>query len=317
MKRLNFIWQVIKNWFIDGDSGLKRFNYTVLLIALLALVALGLTWSSLPLQIWPFDSIYGIYNKDFWSSCLVNFHTSVVDFALLTIIAGKITDKIDKSREDTRQKIEDDRRKDNELRIFEEERILGKAKLLPNEGVSHKAFFALLQLGKMQAKGSDGDRLNASELSFCGLSPSASASYTYYNFSQSKFSGCTLKKWIFTGCLMKHTQFSGAETNLVNAEFKDCTLYRASYDGASIQRAEFKSCMLEEVSFKGAALANINFRECDFRKVDFTGANLKNISFFQKYPSVESLKAADVVFPIYVNSTECKDWPDYVQACRK
>ncbi|KUY86219.1 pentapeptide repeat-containing protein [Burkholderia sp. RF4-BP95] len=304
----------MRKWFLDGDNGLKRFYVTILLISLLVLVSLGLTWATLPVQIWPFDSSYGIYNKDFWSSCLVNFHTSVVDFALLTIIAGKITDKIDKAREESRIKSENVRRINDELRIFEESRILGKASLLANNGVSHKAFFALLQLGKMDTEGFDSKTLDASELNFSGLSTSKGASYANFNFSQSDFSGCSLEKWEFIGCLMRFAIFSGNNTKISKTQFTGCNLEGGVLDNVNLLRSEFTSCSLKKSSFKGATLAHVIFRRCDFDRIDFSGANLKNCSFHEKYPTIKSLQAAINIFPVTLDGKVCQNWLEYKQA---
>jgi hypothetical protein len=105
------------------------------------------------------------------------------------------------------------------------------------------------------------------------------------------FSGRDLRSLVARGHDLSGLRASGAL--LRYADFRECPLGRACFDGANLSNAHFEGADLRAASFLGADVEGANFVAADLRGADFSGASLFGCTFVAETPQAgASLPAA-------------------------
>lgn len=300
--------KTLTNIFVSHEDGIWRVNLLTFLILAFLVGWLGIHWDSYPLDFVDFTK--GVYNKDFWQSCLVNFHTSLVDFILLTLVAERAIQKIKQSRLKQEEKLELERKAQNEIRIIEEHQMLAglnRQSHVPN----HEAFFALLRLSTMATDDVKPDSFDLSTLIFERFQTRRPHDFHQFNFSQSGLKDCQLKGWTFNNCRFRHFDFSGKKSNLENFTFNHSEMLKTNFEGAKLHRAKFEKCNLQGAKFSDSDIRYSEFSDCEFNSAIFDKAKINNCTFWGTCPARAQLQLALVVFPITVGGILCHDWKEF------
>ncbi|MFM0734352.1 pentapeptide repeat-containing protein [Paraburkholderia sediminicola] len=301
----------LANFFVSHENGIWRFNFLTLLILSIPLIWLSIHWDNYPLDFVNFTQ--GVYSKDFWQNCLVNFHTSLVDFLLLTLVAERAIQKIRQSRLKQEEKLELERKAQNEIRIIEEHQML--AGLTAQSKVpNYEAFFALLRLSTMAISEVKPDSFDLSNLIFEGFQTRRPHDFHQFNFSQSGLKNCQLKGWTFNNCRLKHFDFSGGKSNLENFSFNHSEMLKADFKDSKLQRAKFERCTLQGANFLNSDIRYGEFLNCEFNSAIFDKTKMNNCTFWGTCPTRAQLQLAQDVFPITIGGTLCQDWEEFENA---
>ena len=268
----------------------------ILIAYALANIMFAVRWDSLPPRV--LDFTIGAYDKEFWKNCLVNLHSSIFDFIILTILWNLLSSRLDRYR-----KI------DEELRIIEVQRV--RQKYYSEAGDDLDAVTSLRRIIELDALEAD-----VSEVSFALLELPKKTAIRGMNMSDCKFSGAALEQTCFRDCILKRAEFTNfsnsaarrdRRADLGGIEFQRCNLEKASFADVKLSRAVFIQCDLNTVDFRASNLKAAVFDGCQFNQTSFVGVTMMAAEFRRSWPTLEQLDEASKVFPIKINGQLCRN----------
>lgn len=305
-------------------------NLLILLLSSFLLWLFGYFWDSAPPAM--LDFTVGAYDKEFWKNCLINLHSSIVDFLILTLIAGFFVKRFEEAQKEAeRDKLEERRRTaalqarrqkvEDELRILEEQRIVQHLEMdTADAGVKFEArpeaVVAMRRLVELKEEGFD-----ASQLNFSRIALPKAAALVDVNLSDCTFRKAALAQTVFRNCLMKRADFSSSEEDgkaaqvtLEGAEFHAGSWDKANFQRAKLSRVRFHRCELVKVDFSYANLKTAEFNYCSFKSVIFSESELAGAQFRGTWPAWEQLKRAASIYPMRINDRLCESEEDLLAA---
>ncbi|CAN5728333.1 hypothetical protein BH10CYA1_BH10CYA1_50400 [soil metagenome] len=103
------------------------------------------------------------------------------------------------------------------------------------------------------------------------------------------------------GAQLTNVQVGGVRvenTNLANANFKDCTLFAWTVSNVNLDGSTFSGCKLTRMKFNNDTFASANFKDCKLNSTSFTDSKMRGVKFedCQAGGSVRKAKLSGVTF---------------------
>lgn len=293
----------LRRRFLHPTQGIIYFNVIPLMILSAIAGSLGWYWDAFPIA--RLDFSHGIYDKDFWKNCLINLHSSIFDFFVLTVVFGYFAERLSRSK-----KVGD------ETRVLDEQRIIKRLGITAEFTVNVDALVALRRLVRMEAVGVD-----ASELNFSGLVLLKGERFVKTNLSDAVLEGAGLAQVGFDRCIAKRCKFShdvqAKSSDMQSVTFYKSDMEKAVFVKAKLSMASFTACNLQKVNFHSANLKTAKFKNCKFNLAVFDGCDLSGAEFEGTWPSMDQFRRAHRVQHLKVNGVLCRDFAELGQMVRR
>lgn len=259
---------------------LSEFKILSIYLVIIALVVVAIT---LVFPITPILFPYSLYGSNsFWEGILINLHSTVLDFALFSLILFFFINRLNEKRkiEELHDSIED-------LRFYH------------HPEATSKLVAAINRLNKLNQK-------EKIDLSKCYLENAFLNDTVIINskFMGASLKGARLRRCMFSSSNFKGVNFVGSDANA--ADFKDCKMRNIKcntsnftgvfFDNVDFTRADLTGSNFKGASFKGANLDGVKFDDSVFERANFIGALNLDISSITKARSLRFAKFDTHIF---------------------